>query len=295
MINHIHYFNFVKYTSWPFYICWSTFLFLFFFVSYLSLSGIIFFPLAILSFFFLLFFIDMWSLDIFIESNILGNYSKKIYAAVFFGFILFLLTECMVFSGFFWAYFDIHFNGNFSFFKGYSLFLYSGYENFVNLFIPFYGTVLLEYSAKCANVSFYYLKYGILDFALFYLLLIFLSGFFFLFIQYNEYDSLLYCINDDALTSCFYLLTGFHAFHVLVGLIVFFEFFEWFFSNPLSLFSSNESFFFSNNRMILYPAALSYWTFVDVVWFFLFCCVYVDGFSKLFLLSDNFYYLFYYL
>ena len=47
-----------------------------------------------------------------------------------------------------------------------------------------------------------------------------LLGYLFLYVQFSEYNSLLFTINSNALTSCFYLLTGFHGFHVIIGTIM---------------------------------------------------------------------------
>lgn len=238
--RHVHHpMNFVRYTAWPFFLSWSLFLFFFFMLSYLHYI-VWALPLFIVGFLFFVFFLDLWSNDIFIESSLFGNYSRKLCSGIILGFLVFLLSELVVFSGFFWAFFDISFNGSIMFFKNYSLFDNIGVEGYLNLFVPFYGTVLLEMSARFAILSYYYLKYGMLEYSQGFLLLVFTCGIFFLFIQYKEYDTVLFNINDDALASCFFMLTGFHAFHVFVGLLVFYEYYEYNFS---SSFLSNSFFF----------------------------------------------------
>lgn len=247
--RHIHHpMNFVRYTPWPFFIAWSLFLFFFFLLCYLHYI-IWCLPLFIFGFLFLIFFLDLWSNDIFIESSLFGNYSRKTSSGIILGFLVFLGSEAFLFAGFFWAFFDISFNGSITYFKAYSLFNNIGVEGFLNIFVPFYGTILLEMSARFAILAYAYIRYGMLEYAQSFLLFVFFCGIFFLCIQYKEYDTVLFNINDDALASCFFMLTGFHAFHVFVGLLVFYEYYEY---NFYSFFVKNTFFFMKELKNYYY-------------------------------------------
>jgi cytochrome c oxidase subunit 3 len=66
--------------------------------------------------------------------------------------------------------------------------------------------------------------------------------------------------------STFFMATGFHGFHVIVGTIFLI----------VCLFRAIAG-QFTPTRHFGFEAAAWYWHFVDVVWLFLFACIYVWG------------------
>ena len=72
--------------------------------------------------------------------------------------------------------------------------------------------------------------------------------------------------NDGAVWSLFYTMTGFHAFHVLTGLILLFIVWR---KARLGKYSAD--------RHWGVEAAAVYWHFVDVVWFFFYPALYLVG------------------
>ncbi len=66
--------------------------------------------------------------------------------------------------------------------------------------------------------------------------------------------------------STFFMATGFHGFHVIVGTI--------FLTVCLGRAIAGQ---FTPTRHFGFEAAAWYWHFVDVVWLFLFTCIYVLG------------------
>jgi heme/copper-type cytochrome/quinol oxidase subunit 3 len=91
-------------------------------------------------------------------------------------------------------------------------------------------------------------------------------GSFFLCVQYLEYLEAPFSIADSVYGSLFFLLTGFHGFHVLVGTLFL-----------LVCFIRHYFRHFRRNQHIGFEAAIWYWHFVDVVWLCLFCIVYWWG------------------
>ena len=66
--------------------------------------------------------------------------------------------------------------------------------------------------------------------------------------------------------STFFMATGFHGFHVIVGTIFLL----------VCLFRALQG-HFTPEQHFGFEAAAWYWHFVDVVWLFLFACIYVWG------------------
>jgi cytochrome c oxidase subunit 3 len=91
-------------------------------------------------------------------------------------------------------------------------------------------------------------------------------GLIFTFIQGYEYAHAPFGFRDGIFTSTFFMATGFHGFHVIVGTI--FLAVCWWRLNK-DQFTPTSHFGFE--------AAAWYWHFVDVVWLFLFLMVYVLG------------------
>jgi cytochrome c oxidase subunit 3 len=84
--------------------------------------------------------------------------------------------------------------------------------------------------------------------------------------QAYEYDHATFAFDQDIYTSTFYLATGFHGFHVIVGTIFL----------AVCYFRILKG-HFTPEQHIGFEAAAWYWHFVDVVWLFLFCSVYWWG------------------
>lgn len=82
--------------------------------------------------------------------------------------------------------------------------------------------------------------------------------------QAYEYIHAPFSINDGSYGSIFYLLTGLHGFHVIVGTIFL----------CVCLYRLIDAHFTSTNHFG-FEASIWYWHFVDVVWIFLYIFVYV--------------------
>ena len=92
---------------------------------------------------------------------------------------------------------------------------------------------------------------------------VFLAVLFTLFQAY-EYVTAPFNISSGIYGSCFYMTTGFHGFHVIIGTLALFVSFI---RTDLDHFTNTDHFGFE--------ASIWYWHFVDVVWLFLFGTVYV--------------------
>jgi heme/copper-type cytochrome/quinol oxidase subunit 3 len=209
----------------------------------------------------MIFWVAEWFHDLIIESVYLGKYNRKLRSVIVAGFMIFLTSEVFLFGGFFRAFFDRFFHvpgisGGTS--------IPAGLEVLVWYKKPLYGTLILLFSAIVFNGVSYCMKWGSWTYAVAYSWFGLLLGYIFLVVQVSEYKHLAFSISDGVYGSCFYLLTGFHGFHVLVGMI--------FLSIQHARLSAGH---FTRERHLGYNLAMIYWHFVDIVWIFLFLFVYV--------------------
>jgi len=283
-----HYFNNILFTPWPF--CISIALFNIVFMSlliankyYLCLNLendlISIYCLFVFSFFFDAIF--CWCKEVTYES-FSGKYTKKLRSALLYGFLLFLLSEAVLFGSIFWAYFDRIFNLSYA--TGF-LSVPSTTEVIRWYREPLFATIILVTSGWTCNLSYYYLfknknsNTSILSivsenrqYAYFYSFITIFMGILFLYIQYSEYSHLRFSISDNIYSSVFFTLTGFHGLHVLVG--------------TLFLFTQYYiKFWYLHKRTSSLTMAVLYWHFVDIIWLFLWFFVYyfnnLDIFSNI--------------
>lgn len=143
------------------------------------------------------------------------------------------------------------------------LHLYSK-EMLVNPFgIPLLNTIILLASGAVLTYSHASLKVERYLWAFLSLVLTILLGIFFIILQFLEYKDNLFQINDGIYGSLFYLLTGFHGIHVIIGTI--------FLIVCLIRLSLRH---FTPANHFGFEAAIWYWHFVDVIWIILFFVVY---------------------
>jgi len=91
-------------------------------------------------------------------------------------------------------------------------------------------------------------------------------GFVFSALQFFEYFFTTFCINDSIYGSIFFLATGFHGLHVIIGNFFLFV-----------CFLRMVFYHFSSEHHLSFEFAAWYWHMVDCVWLFLFVCIYWWG------------------
>ena len=93
-----------------------------------------------------------------------------------------------------------------------------------------------------------------------------LLGALFTLVQAIEYANAPFTFTGGIYGSTFFMATGFHGAHVIIGTIFL----------TVCLFRNKKGHFKPDHHFGLVAAAW-YWHFVDVVWLFLFCGIYVWG------------------
>lgn len=146
--------------------------------------------------------------------------------------------------------------------------------------IPLLNTGLLVTSGIILTISHMYLRIEKYLPSFRSLLWTICYGLVFLYVQIYEYFWSCFAINDGVYGSIFYMLTGFHGFHVIIGTIFL----------TVCLFRMRLSHFTSSNHFA-FEAAIWYWHFVDVVWILLYLLVYLWPNAKFFGLKGSITYL----
>jgi cytochrome c oxidase subunit 3 len=177
--------------------------------------------------------------------------------------LLFIASEVMFFAAFFWAYFN---GALFPTEEIGGVWPPENITTFDPFSIPFLNTLILLLSGCTVTWAHHGLKEGDQSSLLRGLGLTVFLGVIFSALQAYEYTHAAFGFGGDIYSSVFYMATGFHGFHVIVGTIFLAV---CFFRAKAGHFTPDSHFGFE--------AAAWYWHFVDVVWLFLFASVYWWG------------------
>jgi cytochrome c oxidase subunit 3 len=227
------------------------------FVFFIGLAGVLYTMYA-------------WWSDVVKEANG-GFHTPVVQMHHRYGMMLFIASEVMVFFGFFWAYFD-------GFFRLDDLEQYArvaatsgawpptGIELFDPFHLPLFNTLLLLTSGTTVTWAHHALLEGDREGLKWGLVLTVLLGAVFTCVQAIEYMEAGFSFAGNMYGATFFMATGLHGFHVLVGTI--------FLLVCLIRALRGD---FTPERHLGFEFAAWYWHFVDVVWLFLFASIYVWG------------------
>jgi len=205
----------------------------------------------------------LWWRDVVKEATFKGYHTPVVQLGLRYGMLLFIASEVMFFAAFFWAYFDASLFPKEA--TGYQ-WPPVGVEVFEPFGIPFLNTLILLLSGCTVTWAHHELRQGNQRGTVQGLALTIILGIAFTALQAYEYTHAAFGFRDGIYSSTFFMATGFHGFHVIIGtcfLIV------CFFRALKGHFKPDHHFGFE--------AAAWYWHFVDVVWLFLFSCIYWWG------------------
>ena len=209
----------------------------------------------------------LWWRDVLKESRTAGMHTPIVRLGLRYGMTLFISSEVMFFVGFFWAWF------HFALYPGHvsgaevAVWPPAGTLTFNPWQLPFLNTLILLLSGTTITWAHHALLQGDRKHLIMGLGFTILLGLMFTALQAVEYAEAPFAFSGGGVyTSVFFLATGFHGFHVIVGTI--FLIVCWF---------RARSGGFSPTRHFGFEAAAWYWHFVDVVWLFLFVAIYLFG------------------
>jgi len=209
----------------------------------------------------------LWGSDVILEGELLRMHTILMQRSFSFAVILFILSEVMFFFSFFWSFFHYSLSP--------SVFIYGvwppvGISVISPWDVPFLNTVILLSSGISLTVAHRAFLYNFFITTSIYLCYTIFLGLLFTACQLFEYMNCPFSINDSVYGSIFFLTTGFHGLHVIVGTIflILTLFRLWQETFEVSIVSQNN---------IGFDLAVWYWHFVDVVWLFLFTAIYWWG------------------
>lgn len=214
-------------------------------------------------FFMVLFTMFIWFRDVVREGTFQGHHTLAVQKGLRYGMLLFISSEVMFFFAFFWAFFHSSLAPTVeigSVWPPAGINVLSPWE------VPLLNTCILLFSGVTVTWAHHAIVAGSRSQALAGLTGTVLLGVIFTCLQAFEYVEASFSISDSVYGSCFYMATGFHGLHVLVGTI--------FLLICLYRLSKHH---FTRQHHFGFEAAAWYWHFVDVVWLFLFVVIYWWG------------------
>lgn len=204
-----------------------------------------------------------WGRDVHREGCYEGSHNLEVFEGFKLGIVFFILSECFFFLGMFWGY--LHLAESPAVELG-GLWPPLGVICFDPIGIPFLNTILLVSSGVSVTWAHHTIESGLYIRSVLSLFLTILLGFTFTSFQLLEYYVAGFTFSCSSYSSVYFIGTGFHGLHVLIGRVLL----------AISLVRFFY-FFISPNHRAGFECSVWYWHFVDVVWFFLYLVFYWWG------------------
>lgn len=205
----------------------------------------------------------LWWRDVVREATFEGHHTSYVQLGLRMGMVLFIVSEIMFFFAFFWAFFHSSLNPSVGIGCQWPP---KGITTIDPWGVPLLNTFVLLSSGATVTWAHHAIIYGARKEALTGLGLTVFLGVFFTYLQFTEYLESPFSLSDSIFGTVFFMLTGFHGFHVIIGTLFL----------SVCLYRLYQS-HFTRTHHLGFEAAAWYWHFVDVVWIFVFLLVYVWG------------------
>jgi cytochrome c oxidase subunit 3 len=214
----------------------------------------------------------MWFRDVIDEGTFKGYHTPIVQIGLRYGMALFIASEVMFFSAFFWAYFSAALYPTAA--MG-GMWPPKGIHPFDPFEVPFLNTLILLCSGTTVTWAHHALlendRKGLIQG----LTVTVILGVCFTSLQAYEYSHAAFGFTQGIYPSTFFMATGFHGAHVIIGTTFLF----------VCLMRAIKGHFRPDHHFG-FEAAAWYWHFVDVVWLFLFVCIYWWGMGNALPLGD---------
>nr|YP_009236683.1 cytochrome c oxidase subunit III [Telchinia circeis]AMJ17149.1 cytochrome c oxidase subunit III [Telchinia circeis] len=204
-----------------------------------------------------------WWRDICREGTYQGKHTLLVSNGLRWGMILFIVSEIFFFISFFWAFFHSSLSPNIeigSMWPPMNVIAFNPFQ------IPLLNTIILITSGITVTWAHHAIMENNFTQATHSLFLTVFLGIYFTILQAYEYLEAPFTIADSIYGASFFMATGFHGLHVIIGTIFL-----------LTCFTRLINNHFSSSHHFGFEAAAWYWHFVDVVWLFLYVSIYWWG------------------
>ena len=213
----------------------------------------------------------VWWRDVIAESRTPGLHKLIVQVGMRYGMALFIASEVMFFVSFFWNYFNYFFYPDKMGTAFAPVWPPQGVTTIDPFAIPLFNTMTLLLSGTTITWAHHSLLEGDRKNLVRGLGVTILLGLMFLCGQAWEYTHSPFPFYHGGIyPSSFFIATGFHGVHVIVGTVFL-----------IVCFFRARAGQFTPERHFGFEAAAWYWHFVDVVWLFLFVCIYYLGRSAI--------------
>lgn len=219
--------------------------------------------ILLLGYLILILTIIQWWRDVIRERTFQGCHTKFVEAGLRWGIILFIVSEILFFISFFWAYFHSSLSPNIEIGNTWPPI---GIKPFNPIEIPLLNTTILLSSGITITWAHHRIINSNYTQTIQRLFLTVTLGIYFTVLQAFEYWEAPFTISDSVYGRSFFIATGFHGIHVIIGTIFI-----------LIIIIRHINWHFSKNHHFGFEASAWYWHFVDVVWLFLYLSIYWWG------------------
>ena len=207
--------------------------------------------------------IIQWWRDVAREGSLIGLHTSPVTLGLRWGIILFIVSEILFFVSFFWAFFHSRLSPTIelgSYWPPVGIIPFNPFQ------IPLLNTAILLASGVTVTWAHHSLIEKNHSQTSQGLILTIILGLYFTALQAFEYVEAPFTIADAVYGSTFFMATGFHGLHVLIGTTFL-----------ITCLLRHNLHHFSPNHHFGFEAAAWYWHFVDVVWLFLYISIYWWG------------------
>ena len=232
-----------------------------------------------------------WWREVIKESNG-GDHTPVVQIGLRYGMLLFIVSEIMFFVAWFWGFFEITIfydaraggtydsdNALWAYLKDWGTYpppkIEGGrVEPFDPFHLPLMNTLILLLSGTTVTASHHALQHDNRKQAKTWLLITIILGMMFTALQaveyYEAYAAGKFMFSSNSWSNAFFMATGFHGVHVIIGTIFL-----------MVCYFRLQAGGMSSKKHLGFEFAAWYWHFVDVVWLFLFAFVYVTPYLVL--------------